>query len=116
MSFYGLEDEFITFLKIKIKHTKQRKGRGVMVSYHAFNEDLRLSRLCKLMHYGLTIGLVSDAGTPSISDPGDKLVSACLKENIEIEALPGSSAVITALSGSGFPAGRFFFEGFLPKV
>lgn len=74
MSFYGLEDEFIKYLKAKIKQSKKIKGRGVLISYHKYNEEMRLERLVKIMSYGLNVALVSDAGTPSISDPGYLLV------------------------------------------
>ena len=67
------------------------------------------------MKYGFKIALVSDAGTPTISDPGYRLVDSCLKEGITVESLPGPSAITVALSNTGFPADRFLFEGYLPK-
>src|SRR5690606_26536653 len=63
---------------------------------------------------GTTIGLVSDAGTPVISDPGFLLVRECVKQGVEVDCLPGPTALIPALVNSGFPADRFCFEGFLP--
>lgn len=77
--YYGLEDEYIKFLKLKIKQTKEKKNRGIMISYHKHNEELRIDRLIKLLLYGLNITLVSDAGTPTISDPGYLLVDKCIK-------------------------------------
>lgn len=76
---------------------------------------MRIARLVKILNYGLNIALVSDAGTPTISDPGYLLVNRCIKENIPINSLPGSSAVLVALSSSGFPSDRFLFEGYLSK-
>ncbi len=102
-----MEDEYIKFLRLKISQTKAQKGRGVLISYHKYNEDQRIEKLIKIMKYGLKISLTSDAGTPTISDPGYKLINRCIKEHIPIEALPGPSAVITALSASGFPSDRY---------
>ncbi len=64
----------------------------------------------------MKIALVSDAGTPTISDPGYLLIDRCIKENIKVEALPGCNSVITALSACGFPSDRFIFEGYLSRV
>ena len=86
-----------------------------MDSFHKFNEHKKLSRFIELLKEGKSVALVSDAGTPSVSDPGFLLVRACIRENIEVECLPGATAVIPALVNSGFPADRFVFEGFLPQ-
>ncbi len=83
-------------------------------SYHAFNEHQTLSSLLTRLKAGEKMALISDAGTPAISDPGFLLVRACLAENIPVECLPGPSALIPALVQSGLPADRFVFEGFLP--
>jgi 16S rRNA (cytidine1402-2'-O)-methyltransferase len=82
--------------------------------YHKDNEHARLNAtLEKIQAHGQTV-LVSDAGTPGISDPGFLLVRECLRNNIEVEVLPGATALIPALILSGFPCDRFVFEGFLP--
>ena len=84
-------------------------------SLHDFNELKKISTLIKKLHSGIDIGLVSDAGTPLISDPGYKLVAAAQQENIPVRPVPGASAMIAALSVAGIPTDRFTFEGFLPK-
>jgi len=86
-----------------------------ILSYHKFNEHKTLQRLIESLQSGKTLALVSDAGTPSISDPGFLLVRACVENDIEIECLPGATALIPALVNSGFPSDRFCFEGFLPQ-
>lgn len=83
-------------------------------SYHLFNESRRTPRLLQLLREGKNIALVSDSGTPLISDPGYALVAACRREGIRVVPVPGPSAAIAALVGSGFPAESFFFAGFLP--
>lgn len=83
-------------------------------SYHIFNEHKQLQQLIKRLKDGEVMALVSDAGTPSISDPGFLLVRECLAEGIRIECLPGPTAFVPALVKSGLPSDRFVFEGFLP--
>ena len=83
-------------------------------SYHAHNEHQTTANVIDLLKEGKTIALVSDAGTPGISDPGFMLVRACREAGEEIIVLPGPTAFVPALVGSGFPCDRFFFEGFLP--
>ena len=87
---------------------------GKMISHHAFNEHKTLQGLIDKLKSGTTMALISDAGTPCISDPGFLLVRACLKENIPVECLPGATAFVPALVNSGFTSDRFLFEGFLP--
>ena len=82
--------------------------------YHAHNEHQTTSNVIQLLKEGKTLALVSDAGTPGISDPGFMLVRACREAGEEIVVLPGPTAFVPALVGSGFPCDRFFFEGFLP--
>lgn len=84
-------------------------------AYHKFNEHKALQGFISRMQTGETIALISDAGTPSISDPGFLLVRACVENGIEVECLPGATALIPALVNSGFPSDRFCFEGFLPQ-
>jgi 16S rRNA (cytidine1402-2'-O)-methyltransferase len=83
-------------------------------SFHIFNEHQVMSGLVKRMHDGAVMALVSDAGTPGISDPGFLLVREVLKAGLKIECLPGPTAFVPALIKSGFPTDRFVFEGFLP--
>jgi 16S rRNA (cytidine1402-2'-O)-methyltransferase len=83
-------------------------------SYHQFNEENRTPRLLQMLSEGKNIALVSDSGMPLISDPGYELVSACRREGIPVVPIPGPSAAIAALAGSGFPSDSFFFAGFLP--
>jgi len=85
-----------------------------LAPYHIFNEHKTVHSLVERIKAGETMALVSDAGTPSISDPGFLLVRACIDEGIPVECLPGPAALIPALVNSGFPSDRFCFEGFLP--
>jgi len=85
-----------------------------LISNHKFNESKNLSKIIDLLKSGETIALISDAGTPSISDPGAILVNECVKNNIKIIPIPGPSAVLTAVSISGFSE-KFIFYGFLPE-
>ncbi len=85
-----------------------------MESYHKFNEHRNSSALLERLKSGESIALISDAGTPGISDPGFLLVRLCRSEGVEIETLPGATAFVPALVNSGFPCDRFCFEGFLP--
>lgn len=83
-------------------------------SYHAFNEHKSVARFCDEIESGKTIALVSDAGTPGISDPGFLLIRECVNRGIEVETLPGATAFVPALVSSGLPCDKFCFEGFLP--
>ena len=85
-----------------------------VVPFHAHNEHRVLEKCIESIKSNELTGLVSDAGTPGISDPGYLLIRACLKEEIEVECLPGPTAIVPALVASGFPSERFHFEGFLP--
>jgi 16S rRNA (cytidine1402-2'-O)-methyltransferase len=84
------------------------------VSYHQHNHHQRLPELLEHLHSGQSLALVSDAGMPSISDPGYELVKACIEAEIGIVPIPGVTALITALAASGLPTNSFSFEGFLP--
>ena len=86
-----------------------------MISHHKFNEHSTLSKSIDLIKSNELVALVSDAGTPSISDPGFLLVRECIKNDIEVECLPGATAFVPALVNSGFPSDKFCFEGFLPQ-
>ena len=85
-----------------------------MESHHAFNEHQKAGQIAIRILKGETMALVTDAGTPSISDPGYLLVNACLEKGAKVECLPGATALIPALVNSGFPSDKFCFEGFLP--
>jgi 16S rRNA (cytidine1402-2'-O)-methyltransferase len=84
------------------------------ISYHEFNEESRTLQLIQMLREGKNIALVSDSGTPLISDPGYRLVSSCREEGIQTIPIPGPSAALAALVGSGLPSDSFFFAGFLP--
>jgi 16S rRNA (cytidine1402-2'-O)-methyltransferase len=83
-------------------------------SHHMFNEHKSVESVCAKILSGQTVALISDAGTPGISDPGFLLVRTCLEKEIPVETLPGPTALIPALVNSGLPSERFCFEGFLP--
>jgi 16S rRNA (cytidine1402-2'-O)-methyltransferase len=85
-----------------------------LVSFHEHNEARRTSELIEKMRAGDKIALLTDAGMPSISDPGYRIVRACIDNGIPVEVIPGPSAILTALVGSGLPTDRFYFGGFLP--
>ena len=85
-----------------------------MQSHHKFNEHQTLNGVIQQIKNGQDIALISDAGTPAISDPGFLLVRECIRQNIDVECLPGATAFVRALVNSGLPNVRFVFEGFLP--
>ncbi len=84
-------------------------------SHHKFNEHATVRQVAETIAAGRNVALISDAGTPGISDPGFLLVRTCLEAEIDVETLPGATACIPALVQSGFPCDRFCFEGFLPQ-
>lgn len=86
-----------------------------MTSYHEYNKIEKAYKLAEQLHAGKNIALITDAGTPGISDPGEELVRICHEEGIPVTSLPGPAACITALTMSGLPTRRFAFEAFLPK-
>lgn len=86
-----------------------------MQSYHKFNEHKSVSYIVDKLNAGENIALVSDAGTPGISDPGFLVGRECIKAGIEVECLPGATAFVPALVSSGIPCDKFYFEGFLPQ-
>ncbi len=85
-----------------------------LVSYHEHNEARRTAELIEQLAAGRNIAVVTDAGLPGISDPGHRLLRACIARGLPYTIIPGASSVLTALIGSGFPAERFYFAGFLP--
>lgn len=86
-----------------------------MQSYHKFNEHKLVEHIASLIEAGKTVALISDAGTPGISDPGFLLVRTCLAHRLDVECLPGATALIPALVNSGLPSDQFVFLGFLPQ-
>ncbi|MFN7775458.1 16S rRNA (cytidine(1402)-2'-O)-methyltransferase, partial [Flavobacterium sp.] len=86
-----------------------------MQSHHMHNEHKTVDHWVKRMQAGETVALISDAGTPAISDPGFLLTRACVEQGIEVDCLPGATAFVPALVNSGLPNDRFIFEGFLPE-
>ena len=84
-------------------------------SHHKFNEHKTVNSIVQKIKGGMTIALISDAGTPAISDPGFLIVRACIEQGVEVECLPGATAFVPALVASGLPNDRFHFEGFLPQ-
>ncbi len=103
------EDTRTTGKLLKHYEIKQK-----LISYHTHNEHNAVSRVIESLERGEVLALVSDAGTPGISDPGYLLVHEVLKHDFKIEALPGATAFVPALVKSGLPSDRFVFEGFLP--
>ena len=91
------------------------KIKSTLLPYNVFNENKLTDKYIKHLTDGKNMGIVSDAGTPCISDPGYKLVNNCRQLNIEVISIPGPSSLISALSISGLPTDSFYFEGFLPK-
>jgi 16S rRNA (cytidine1402-2'-O)-methyltransferase len=96
------------------KLLKHYEIENSMIPFHAHNEHRMLEKMIDRLENGQTLALITDAGTPGISDPGFLLVRACAERDITVETLPGATAVIPALVNSGLPADRFCFEGFLP--
>jgi len=86
-----------------------------MISHHKFNEHKTVESIVQRIKAGQTVALISDAGTPAISDPGFLVVRTCVENEIEVECLPGATAFVPALVSSGLPNDRFCFEGFLPQ-
>ncbi len=93
---------------------KRYEVKSKLISYHKFNEKKNLSRIIELLKAGSVISIISDAGTPSISDPGVILINECVKHDINIIPIPGPSSVTSAVSVSGF-SDKFFFYGFFPE-
>lgn len=107
---YILAEDTRQTLKL-LKHFNIEKR---LVAHHQHNEHKTTERIIDSLKNGETIALVSDAGTPAISDPGFLLTRECIKNDIKVECLPGATAFVPALVNSGFPCDKFVFEGFLP--
>lgn len=104
------EDTRNTGKLLKLLHIENK-----LKSYHAHNEHQQTSYIISLLQEGQNIALVTDAGTPAISDPGYLLVNECHLNSIPVSCLPGPTAFVPALAASGIPSDKFFFEGFLPQ-
>jgi 16S rRNA (cytidine1402-2'-O)-methyltransferase len=85
-----------------------------LVSFHQHNEAMRTAQLIERLAQGENVALITDAGTPALSDPGARLIAACVERDLPFTVLPGASAILTALVGSGFSAEEFYYGGFLP--
>ena len=96
---------------ILLKHYDIRKP---LISYHQHNEAQRTAELIEKLREGATIALITDAGTPGLSDPGARLIRECIKCDLAFTIVPGPSSIVAALVGSGFPMDTFSFQGFLP--
>jgi 16S rRNA (cytidine1402-2'-O)-methyltransferase len=94
---------------------KHYEIKNPMMSHHKFNEHKTVEGIVSRILAGQTVALVSDAGTPAISDPGFLVVRECVRNGIEVQCLPGATAFVPALVSSGLPNDRFCFEGFLPQ-
>ena len=105
-----LAEDTRTTVKLFQKYEIENK----LISHHLNNEHKTVDRIVAELESGLTYALVSDAGTPAISDPGFLLVRECVRKGIEVECLPGPTAFVPALVNSGFPCEKFVYEGFLP--
>lgn len=102
--------------RVLLQHYFPDTYRSVkLLPFHEKNETEKLSKVMDLLELNCKVGLISDAGTPTISDPGYRLVHECREKKLDVIALPGPSAVTTALSGCGLPSDRFTFIGYLPK-
>lgn len=94
-----------------LRHFEIRKP---LISYHQHNEAMRTQELSERLAAGENIALITDAGMPGLSDPGGRLIRACIEKGLAYTIIPGASAILTALAGSGFPLDRFCYCGFLP--
>jgi 16S rRNA (cytidine1402-2'-O)-methyltransferase len=102
--------------RVSRKLAVMANSRAALLAYNGANERRRTSELVHRVAAGARVTLVTDAGTPGISDPGQRLVAACRDAGLRVEVVPGPSAAIAALVASGLPAARFVFEGFLPRT
>ena len=101
--------------RVSRKLLNHYKIKNKLISYNDFNENFKAKSLLDLLKNDKNIAVISDAGTPCISDPGYRIVNMALMNNIKVISIPGATSLIAALSISGLPSDKFFFEGFLPK-
>ena len=102
-------------MHIKISEIYNSSNRGIMILLNSINEDIVYTKLIQCIKYGLNVSLVCDSGTPTISDPGIKLISECHNNDIIVNSIPGSCSINTAISSSGIPSDQFIFYGYIPK-
>lgn len=112
---YGLDSEYIKFIKQKIEESRLKNKRGLLISANKFTEEEKLFDILNILKAGIKVCLVSDSGSPCISDPGHLIINQAMNNNIMVQSLPGPNAVNLSLTSSGFPADQFFFLGYLPK-
>lgn len=105
----------LKILPIRINTTNNPIRKPTLISYYDLNELQRIPEVINLLQSGINVALVSDAGTPTISDPGFKLVRECVAQDIKVESIPGASSVLAALTVSGLPTDKFLFLGYPPK-
>ncbi len=110
VNYIACEDTRRTLILLNHYDIKGKK----LISYYEPKEEQRIPKILKILERE-DVALVTDAGMPAVSDPGYRLIKRCIEEGIEVEVLPGASAVLTALVGSGLPPDRFLFLGFAPK-
>ena len=101
--------------RVSRKLLNHYKIKNKLISYNDFNENFKAKILLDLLKNNKNIAVISDAGTPCVSDPGYRIVNMALMNNIKVISIPGATSLIAALSISGLPSDKFFFEGFLPK-
>ena len=101
--------------RVSRKLLNHYKIKNKLISYNDFNENFKAKSILALLKNDKNIAVISDAGTPCISDPGYRIVNMALMNNIKVISIPGATSLIAALSISGLPSDKFFFEGFLPK-
>ena len=101
------EDTRVTSVLLK-KYSIKKK----CISYHEKNENIKFQKIIDILQMGSNVALISDAGTPCLSDPGYRIVNAARKNNIDVISIPGASSITAALSISGLPSDHFYFEGF----
>ena len=114
-SSYGLDDPYMQELKEAVERSKTLRNRGLLMVVHKYNESSRIPKLVKAVKGGLDVALITDAGTPCISDPGQMVVNACLQEGLSVEGFCGPSAIDIALKNANFSTESITFQGYLSK-
>lgn len=115
VDFIACEDTRKTGILLKSISSPDSQQRPQFISYYENNELSRIPQIMNALKNDCSVALVSDAGTPTISDPGFKLVRECIREGIKVESIPGPSSVVSSLVVSGLPTDKFLFLGYLPK-
>ena len=115
VDFIACEDTRSAFTLLTGIGVEKSTFREKLISFYEGNESIRLPQILNLLQNGKNVALISESGTPLVSDPGFKLVRGALENGIKVESIPGPSSVISALVSSGLPTDKFLFLGFLPK-